>query len=95
MSSERLVLLTHGSADPRWKQPFERLTRGLQRRLGQSAVRLAFLQLAEPSLMDVVAEAARDGVTPGQGAAACFSRSGTHVKRRIFPPRLTRLRQHM
>lgn len=82
MSSERLILLTHGSADPRWKLPFERLTRGLQGRLGESAIRLAFLQLAAPSLMDVVAEAARDGVSRVK-VLPLFLSVGAHVERDI------------
>jgi sirohydrochlorin cobaltochelatase len=57
-----LVLFTHGSRDRRWLEPFEKLEEALKAALGPEAVRLAHLELASPSLMDVAAEAAKKGV---------------------------------
>ncbi len=57
-----LVLFTHGSRDPRWLEPFERLEASLAERLGPGRVRLAHMEVSPPTLMDVAAEAASRGV---------------------------------
>ena len=56
----RLILFAHGSADPRWRQPFDELADELKAQLGEDAVRLAYLELTPPTLMDVAGEAVRD-----------------------------------
>ena len=53
-----LVLLAHGSKDPRWRAPFERLASELQQDLGTRAVRLAYMEFTGPTLMDVAQECA-------------------------------------
>ena len=57
-----LVLFTHGSRDPRWLEPFERLETALKAKLGRDGVRLAHLEVSPPSLLDVAADSARRGV---------------------------------
>ena len=53
--SRALVLLAHGSRDPRWRQPFEALQRGLARGdEGLHPVELAYLQFCEPTLDQVL-----------------------------------------
>ena len=61
MPDTRLVVFAHGSADPRWRLPFEKLTASLAENLGGDKVRLAYMQFAHPSLADIALEAARDG----------------------------------
>jgi sirohydrochlorin cobaltochelatase len=61
MPQSRLVLYAHGSEDPRWRQPFERLTRDLQQQLGAERVRLAYMEFAEPTLMQVAAASSQEG----------------------------------
>lgn len=39
-----LVLFTHGSRDPRWLDPFEKLEAALRAKLGRDGVRLAHLE---------------------------------------------------
>ena len=56
-----LILIAHGSHDPRWREPFERLTDTLQAELGANRVRLAFMECTPPTLMDAAAEAVRLG----------------------------------
>ncbi len=80
--TERLVLFAHGSHDPRWRHPFEQLSTRLERILGPSAVTLAFMQMATPSLADVVDEAARDGVSSVKVFPLSLS-AGAHVERDI------------
>ena len=53
-----LVLLAHGSKDPRWREPFERIARELEGELGKGHVRLAYMEFTGPTLMDVAAECA-------------------------------------
>jgi sirohydrochlorin cobaltochelatase len=55
--------MAHGSRDPRWRVPFERLAATLARDLGDGRVRLAYMEFASPSLSEVAEEARRDGVT--------------------------------
>lgn len=51
-----LVLLAHGSKDPRWRAPFEHIAKQLQQELGTSKVRLAYMEFTGPTLMDVAYE---------------------------------------
>jgi sirohydrochlorin cobaltochelatase len=62
MEASRLVLMAHGSRDPRWCAPFERFVATLQANLGAHRVRLASMEFVTPTLADVAAEALRDGV---------------------------------
>lgn len=55
-----LIVLAHGSTDPRWQAPFETLEQRLKERL-QSPVRLAYMELCEPSIENVVAELSAEG----------------------------------
>lgn len=90
MSSKRLVLLAHGSTDPKWKEPFESLAQSVAATQGSKAVRLAFMQLATPSLEDAVAEANGDCV--GRlDVLPIFLSTGSHIARDI--PELARLAQ--
>jgi sirohydrochlorin cobaltochelatase len=54
--SECLVLLAHGSKDPRWRIPFERIVDAVQGQSGKTKVRLAYMEFIEPTLMDVARE---------------------------------------
>jgi sirohydrochlorin cobaltochelatase len=54
--SECLVLLAHGSKDPRWRVPFERIVDAVQGQSGETKVSLAYMEFLEPILMDVARE---------------------------------------
>ena len=56
----RLVVLAHGSRDPRWQLPFSELISELQACLGADAVRIAYMEFISPTLEEVAQEAARD-----------------------------------
>jgi sirohydrochlorin cobaltochelatase len=62
MEVSRLVLMAHGSRDPRWCAPFERFVATLQADLGAHKLRLAYMEFVPPTLADIAAEALRDGV---------------------------------
>ena len=74
----RLILLAHRSPDPNWRRPFTELSQGLQARLGESAVRLAFMEFAAPTLLDVACEAAADGLT-SLSVLPLFLAAGSHL----------------
>lgn len=58
--SNRIILLAHGSSDKRWCETFENLATPTLTAVADS--RIAYMELAEPSLDDIVAEGAKDGV---------------------------------
>lgn len=79
-----LILLAHGSPDPRWRAPFEKLTATLKAKLGTDRVKLAYLEYVAPSLEDVAGELAREG--EGQcrlRILPLFMSGGGHVARDI------------
>jgi sirohydrochlorin cobaltochelatase len=74
----RLVLFAHGSRDPRWRAPFERLAADLAAELGPDRVRLAYMEFVGPTLADVAADAAREGVICLR-VLPLFLAAGAHV----------------
>ncbi len=55
------MILAHGSAETRWRLPFEEFTASLAERHGADKVRVACVEFAHPTLAEVVQEAAADG----------------------------------
>lgn len=60
MNRTSLVLLAHGSRDPRWRVPFDRLREELLAD-GAGDVRVAFLEFGEPRLPEVVEACVEEG----------------------------------
>ena len=58
-----LILIAHGSRDPRWRESVEKLVESLQASLGADKLRLAYMQFTPPTLIDVASEAIRAGAT--------------------------------
>jgi sirohydrochlorin cobaltochelatase len=82
MSDMRLVLLAHGSRDPRWRAPFETFTASLMTDLGADKVRLAYMEFVTPTLADMAAEAVHDGIRQLK-VLPMFMAGGAHVDRDI------------
>lgn len=57
MPDSRLVIFAHGSADSRWRLPFEELIASLAECHGAGKVRLACMEFAHPSLSDIAKDA--------------------------------------
>jgi sirohydrochlorin cobaltochelatase len=76
--TKQLILIAHGSRDPRWKAPFEDLIHQLQSELGPEAVQLAYLEMTEPALKDVAERAVVRGVTH-LSLLPLFMAAGVHV----------------
>lgn len=78
-----LILVAHGSRDPAWAQPFEALARA-------TGARLAFMELAQPRLVDA-AEAALAAGARRIRVLPLFMAPGAHVREDI-PAQVTALR---
>ena len=85
-----LVLFAHGARDPRWAQPFQRLQAIARERLPDTQVELAFLELMEPRLPEVVTRLVQEGCTQ-VSVVPVFLGQGGHVLRDL-PPMIEELR---
>jgi sirohydrochlorin cobaltochelatase len=79
---EGIVLFAHGSRDPQWSEPFERIAAELSKRF---SVRLAYLEIMQPPLADAIASLAVTGVRSIR-VIPVFLGTGGHVKEDL--PRL-------
>jgi sirohydrochlorin cobaltochelatase len=75
---EGIVLLGHGSRDPEWSQPFERIAVSVGKRLPAVAVALAYLEHG-PSLEEAVTALAAKGALSIR-VVPLFLGTGGHVK---------------
>jgi sirohydrochlorin cobaltochelatase len=71
-----IVLFAHGSRDPEWSRPFERIASLLSKNF---LVRVAYLELMRPSLDEAVASLAAAGVQSIR-VVPVFLGHGGHVK---------------
>lgn len=59
------ILLAHGSSDVRWQDPFHEMTeeiRSMQPNDDHALIKLAFMELCEPSLQAVCEQLKKEGV---------------------------------
>jgi len=75
-----LVLFAHGSRDPDWARPFQKISAALARKLPGIEIRLAYLEAMRPSLEEALAslsaqKAARITIVP------VFLGQGGHLKK--------------
>ncbi|MFG6178567.1 sirohydrochlorin chelatase [Halomonas sp. THAF12] len=79
--TDALILMAHGSSDPNWRAPFERLAEQLSARLS-TPLRLAYMEICAPSLEDTVAELAAEGTTRAEILPLFFA-AGRHLRRDV------------
>lgn len=79
--SYALILLAHGSSDPHWRAPFENFHAALTTRL-ETPLRLAYMELCEPSLESTVAELADAGVERAEILPLFFA-AGRHLRKDV------------
>ena len=79
-----LILIAHGSRDPRWRSSLELLTATVQQELAPERVRLAYMQFTGPDLGEVVTAGIRDG-TRSFRLLPLFMASAGHVDKDIRP----------
>jgi sirohydrochlorin cobaltochelatase len=75
---EGIVLLGHGSRDPEWSQPFEKIAVSVGKRLPAVAVALAYLEHG-PSLEEAVTALAAKGALSVR-VVPLFLGTGGHVR---------------
>ena len=75
-----VILLAHGSRDPQWRAPIERLCRALAARLSGVRVASAYLESMQPDLESQVAALAARGYRH-QTIVPVFIGAGRHLKR--------------
>ena len=76
----RILLLAHGSSDRRWCDTFEALARPTLESLPEA--RVAYMELAEPSLEAEVEQAVADGVTDIR-VVPLFLAAGRHLRKDV------------
>ena len=79
-----LILVAHGSRDPEWRASVEAVVRSLEDELGPDRVRLAYMDLTPPTLMDVAGAAAEAGARK-VSVLPLFLASQGHVERDVRP----------
>jgi sirohydrochlorin cobaltochelatase len=75
-----IILFAHGARDPRWAEPFEALAARLRQLCPQAEVRLAYLELMQPSLPDAGNALAAAGCDRVE-VVPVFLGAGGHVRR--------------
>ncbi|WP_325051844.1 CbiX/SirB N-terminal domain-containing protein [Modicisalibacter coralii] len=78
LMNDALILLAHGSRDPRWRAPFDNLAAALAERL-ERPLRLAYMELCEPSLESVAAELDAAGCRRAEVLPLFFA-AGRHLR---------------
>lgn len=80
MGKRALILFAHGSRDSRWAKPFLRLREMLATQLPDATVELAFLELMEPRLLEVMNRLSGSGACE-VSVVPVFLGQGGHVLR--------------
>jgi len=80
MTKQALILFAHGARAASWAAPFERLRDLTRARLPDTQVELAFLELMEPRLPEMVAQMAAQGIAEVT-VVPVFLGQGGHVLR--------------
>jgi sirohydrochlorin cobaltochelatase len=83
MSLPVVILFAHGARDPAWAKPFQALRDALLVARPEGRVELAYLELMEPGLPDLVSTLAEEGVGEIVVVPVFLGRGG-HL-RRDFP----------
>ena len=91
MTNSCLILIAHGSKDPRWRMPFEKLEKALRIDLGEKNVYLSYMEFASPAFQEAVKNAVSNGAKKIK-ALPLFMAGGAHVDADI-PPMVARARQ--
>lgn len=84
----RLVLLAHGSRDPRWREPFEKIF--LKSRRDSDRVKLAYMEFVSPTLFQIAEELDREQVKHWR-VLPLFMAAGAHLATDV-PEQLAQIR---
>ena len=81
---EGIVLFAHGSSDPEWARPFQRIAEIVGRTAPHCVVKLAYLEIMRPSLEEAIASFSKNVKTIR--IVPVFLGQGSHLKEDL--PRL-------
>lgn len=79
-SHRALILFAHGARDPAWAAPFESLRQLIRQQRPELQVSLAFLELMQPALPQLLQQLVADGVDE-VSVVPVFLGQGGHVRR--------------
>ena len=79
-----LILIAHGSRNPRWRSAVERLAESLQAESGRANVSFAYMEFTPPTLADAVSDAVRAGAKRVRVLPLFVANEG-HVDKDIRP----------
>jgi sirohydrochlorin cobaltochelatase len=79
-----IVLIAHGSRDPRWRKSLEDLSVSVREPDGSKGVGLAFMQFEGPTLPEVIEKGVAEGVVEFH-LLPLFMASAGHVDKDIRP----------
>ncbi|MEO5700305.1 MAG: CbiX/SirB N-terminal domain-containing protein [Casimicrobiaceae bacterium] len=85
--TDAIVLFAHGSRDSRWAAPFQAIRDRVTAAAGGRPVRLAFLEMMSPGLVEAIAEIAATGARAVL-VVPLFLGQGGHLREDL--PRLVR-----
>lgn len=77
---QAIILFAHGARDPNWAAPFLSLQQLIGQQRPQLLVRLAFLELMQPDLPQLLQQLVADGVNE-VSVVPVFLGQGGHVRR--------------
>ncbi|MBU2952548.1 sirohydrochlorin chelatase [Marinobacter sp. F3R08] len=80
MNSPRIILLAHGSSDKRWRTTFEELAAPTLASV--DGARVAYMELAEPSMDTVIREGVTEGITEFT-IIPLFLAAGRHLRKDV------------
>jgi sirohydrochlorin cobaltochelatase len=80
MKASAIVLFAHGSREPDWARPVERLRDRVAQALGREAVELAFLEHTQPTLEQAIEALCARGARQ-ISVVPLFLAAGGHLKR--------------
>lgn len=89
MNSPRIILLAHGSSDKRWCETFEQLAAPTLASVDNA--RVAYMELAEPSMDAVIREGVAEGITEFT-IVPLFLAAGRHLRKDV-PAMIEQLEQ--
>ena len=88
-----LVLMAHGSKNANWLVPFEQLTDGLKRDLGEQSVHLCYMEFASPTLEEMAQQLHDAGIRHIR-LLPLFLAKGSHLCQDV-PNQLTALKRQI
>ena len=82
MRNIHLILMAHGSKDPRWRKSFEEFEKNVVNELGEKKVSLCYMEFIEPRLEAVIDAEVKKGINDFK-VFPLFMSGGGHVDRDI------------